>query len=271
MSSLDRESVAARQGLNSRIESFNDAAYPPGCASDCPTDPDFQLRSKFMNPMCGAAMPLIGLAMRLDTLDKLDDMAELHRQVHISIDNLVAEMNQLRYEPAQVSAYSYALCLFLDETVMRRPWGKHSLWSHRSMLGEFHGDTHGGEKIFTLLARMEQEPKRFKDVLEFIYLVLCMGLKGKYALAPDGDTALQAHITRLHKSIRELRGPLPALFQDASNNVAPHKFRMRRSWPWWSPVLIAAGIIAALYGYYSWRLQLITGEVLDSLNRILQQ
>jgi type VI secretion system protein ImpK len=98
-----------------------------------------------------------------------------------------------------------------------------------------------------------------------------MGLKGKYAVMPNGEGMLKAHITRLHKIIFELRGPLPELFPDASSNVAPRNFRMRRYWPWWSPILIAAGAVAALHGYYSYRLQLLTAEVLESLNHILQQ
>lgn len=268
---FDEESEQGSPFLQNRIGTLNATPGQLGYASDYPTDPDFRVRSNFMNPMCGAAMPLIGLAMRLETLDKHDDLAELYRLVHIEISNIQAQMHELPYDSIQVSAYTYALCMFLDETVMSRPWGRYSIWSHTSLLGNFHDDTLGGEKFFTLLARMEQEPKRFKDVLEFMYLVLCLGLKGKYALESNGEQILKAHIDRLHKVIFKLRPPLPELFPDALSNVAPRNFRMRRFWPWWSPILFATGVIAAMYGYHSYRLHQLTAEVLESLNLILQQ
>ncbi|WP_205299797.1 type IVB secretion system protein IcmH/DotU [Pantoea sp. Tr-811] len=235
-----------------------------------PGDPDFDLRTGFMNPMCNAALSLLGLALRLETLDDIDDLEELYRVVSIQITNILAEMAQLPYEPLQVSAFSYALCLYLDQTVMDRPWGKVSVWSHMPLLSEFHDDALGGEKFFVILERMKQEPARFVDVLEFMYLVLCMGLKGKYAVVPGGDKTLEAHIAELRTLISKQRGPLPELFPDALSNVAPRNFRMRRHWPWWSPLVLATGMITGMYAYYSYRLRLVTAEVLDSLNLILQ-
>ncbi|MCE5980149.1 DotU family type IV/VI secretion system protein, partial [Pseudomonas sp. JR33AA] len=53
--------------------------------------------------------------------------------------------------------------------------------------------------------------------------------------------------------------------------VAPRNFRMSRQWPWWSPLVISAIAMAVAYSIYSYRLHLITTEVLESLNGILQQ
>ncbi|WDY56611.1 type IVB secretion system protein IcmH/DotU [Pseudomonas sp. PSKL.D1] len=72
-----------------------------------------------------------------------------------------------------------------------------------------HGLPENGEKIFKLLTRLEQEPKRFQDSLEFIYICLCMGLRGKYALKAKGDEHLQAMTEELSVIISELRGPPP--------------------------------------------------------------
>ncbi|MBF8720372.1 DotU family type IV/VI secretion system protein [Pseudomonas guariconensis] len=233
-------------------------------------DPDFQLRGGFSNPMVDAAMPLLGLAIRLRTLDRHDDIAGLRNDVHNQVAIVLEEMSQHAYEPAHLLAYSYALCLYLDESVMGTPWGKSSVWSQRTLLSDFHQETWGGEKFFTVLSRMMQEAQRYQDVLEFMYLCLCIGLKGKYGAAPKGDQALQALITQLHRLIRELRGPTPESLSDPLSNVAPRNFRMKRQWPWWSPLLISAVVIGMMYGYYSYRLHLVTREVLESLNGILQ-
>ncbi len=53
--------------------------------------------------------------------------------------------------------------------------------------------------------------------------------------------------------------------------MTPRNLRMRRQWPSWSPLLVSAGAMAVAYSIYSYRLHLITTEVLGSLNGILQQ
>jgi type VI secretion system protein ImpK len=249
---------------NSAIVSAEKSGY-----AGYPADPEFQLNGAFTNPMVDAAMPLFGLAMRLRTLDNPGDIPGLYRNVHTQITSILERLRLLPYEPAQLLAYSYALCLHLDETVMGTSWGKHSDWSQRSLLSDFHQETWGGEKFFTLLSRMMLEPSRYQDVLEFMYLCLCVGLKGKYGIQPKGDEALQALIVKLHRLIRELRGPAPERLSAPLNNVAPRNFRMNRQWPWWSPLLATAVALAALYGMYSYRLHLITTEVLQSLDGVL--
>ncbi|MNP70356.1 hypothetical protein D3C76_1665790 [compost metagenome] len=104
-----------------------------------------------------------------------------------------------------------------------------------------------------------------------MYFTLCLGLKGKYAIAPKGEETLKALIHQLHGMIRELRGPTPEEACDPYTNVAPRNFRMTRIWPWWSPLVISVVAMAVAYGIYSYRLHLITTEVLESLNSILQK
>ncbi|MFG0410006.1 type IVB secretion system protein IcmH/DotU [Pseudomonas sp. FYR_11] len=234
-------------------------------------DPDFQLRGGYENLMLDAAAPLFGLVMRLRTLDELPNIQDVHRQVRNQVENIREEMRQHGYESTQLLAYSYGLCLYIDEAVMERPWGKASCWSQEPLLSIFHDETWGGEKIFTVLSRLMQEPERYQDVLEFMYFALCLGLKGKYAIAPKGEESLNGLIHQLHGIIRELRGPVPESVGDPYTNVAPRNFRMNRQWPWWSPLVISALAMAVAYGIYSYRLHLITTEVLESLNGILQQ
>ncbi|MCV9920359.1 type IVB secretion system protein IcmH/DotU [Pseudomonas sp. BT-42-2] len=257
-------------GLLEQPHSAASRSEAPADYPGYPADPQFQLRGAFSNLMIDAAMPLFGLAMRLQTLDDHQDIKQLYKDVHNQITCVLAELRQHNYEPAHLLAYSYSLCLYLDETVMSTPWGKNSSWSQQPLLSDFHQETWGGEKFFTVLSRMMLEPQRYQQVLEFMYLCLCMGLKGKYAILPKGDEALQSLIVKLHRQIRELRGPVPEYLSDPLTNVAPRNFRMNRQWPWWSPLVISAVALAALYAFYSYRLHVITTEVLQSLNRILQ-
>ncbi|SNB86530.1 type IV / VI secretion system protein, DotU family, partial [Pseudomonas sp. URIL14HWK12:I8] len=126
-----------------------------------PADPQFQLRGGFKNLMLDAATPLFGLVIRLRTLDDLPNIAYVHKAVQNQVSNIREEIRQHGYPVAQQEAYSYALCLFLDEAVMSRPWGNNSCWSHEPLLSIFHDESQGGEKIFVLLERVMQSPKEF--------------------------------------------------------------------------------------------------------------
>ncbi len=233
-------------------------------------DPEFLLRGLTYNPLADAAMPLFGLAIRLHSLDQHDDVTKLYQGVHNQITTVIEEVRQLDYEPGTQLAYSYSLCLFMDEIVMGTAWGKHSTWSHRSLLSAFHQETWGGEKFFTVLSRMLMEANKYQHVLEFMYLCLCMGLKGKYGIQAKGDEELQKIIVKLHRVLRDLRGETPERLTDALTNVAPRNYRVNRQWPRWTPWAVATAVLLAAYTIYAVRLNSITQQVLISLDGILK-
>lgn len=246
------------------------STHEQSTAEAYPYNPKFVLRGAFKNnPMLDAASGLFALAMRLNTVETLENVQRLYNDVSNEIRTILLEMRQHGYDEASVKAYSYSICLFMDERVMSRPWGGDSVWSHHPLLSEFHKETWGGEKFFTLMERLCNEASKYQHVLEFIYYAICLGLKGKYAVHEKGDEEINKIIARLHRIIRELRGPaLP--FPNYLDNVAPRHLRLNRQWPWWSPWLIAGVVMAAVYTSYSMRLNSITQEVLKSLEPILK-
>ena len=83
------------------------------------------------------------------------------------------------YDAGMLKTYSYSLCLLLDEVVKRTTWGRLSSWSERSLPSQFHGETQGGEKFFTVMNNMIPEAARYQHVLEFMYQCLVSCLKRK--------------------------------------------------------------------------------------------
>lgn len=240
-------------------------AAPPETLKDA----QFQLRGLTYNPLADAAMPLFGLAIRLHGLDRCADVTQLYAGVHNQIVTLLEEMRHREYDHATQQAYSYSLCLFMDEIVMGTAWGKHSTWSHRSLLSAFHHETWGGEKIFTILSRLLLEPDKYQHVLEVIYLCLCMGLKGKYAVQIQGNEARQKIIIKLHRALRDVRGEAPERLTEPLSNVAPRNYRVNRQWPWWSPWAVTSVLLLGAYALYALRLNSMTQQVLRSLEHIL--
>ncbi|WP_312491639.1 DotU family type IV/VI secretion system protein [Pseudomonas cremoris] len=83
------------------------------------------------------------------------------------------------YDAGMLKTYSYSLCLLLDEVVIRTTWGRLSSWSERSLPSQFHGETQGGEKFFTVMNNMIPEAARYQHVLELMYQCLVSCLKRK--------------------------------------------------------------------------------------------
>ncbi|MCD0499422.1 type IVB secretion system protein IcmH/DotU [Achromobacter spanius] len=233
-------------------------------------DLGFQLRGHGYNPLVDGALPLFGLVIRLRGLAEYRDIQHLYATVRDQISTLAEEIRQYGYDGATQLAYRYALCTFIDEAVMGTAWGAHSPWAERSLLSINHSETWGGEKFFTVLSRMMMDAARYRDVLEFKYLCLCLGFKGKYGLQHNQNEALQVIIVKLHRMLRELRGETPETLTDASTNVASRRYRVGRQWPWWTPWAGAALLLAGVYAAFALSLGSTTEIVLHSLDGILK-
>lgn len=229
----------------------------------------FQLRGHSYNPMIDAAMPLLGLTLRIRKLEEFENVAGFYDRVRDQIAAVNAEVRKLGYDHGSYSAFSYSLCAFLDEVVMATKWGSQSMWAARSLLSAQHQETWGGEKFFTVLSRLSARPQPSRDVLEFMYLCLCLGFKGKYMLQHNGEDELQRVIENLHRILRAQRGQAPDRLTDAQSHVAPRHYRHNRSLPWWIPWAVAAGVLVSAYLIYSVRLGMVSNTVLQALDHVL--
>lgn len=238
--------------------------------ADCEIDLQFQLRGHSLNPLIDAAQPLLGLVIRVRRVDSCEDVTALYMVVRDQITALSEEVRQRGYDGATQLAYRYALCAFIDEAVMATAWGNGSTWPDRSLLSYHHNETWGGEKFFTVLARMQMDPARYRDVLEFKYLCLCLGFEGKYGQQHNSQEALNGVITKLHRTLRTQRGDTPERLTEAPDNVASRRYRLTRQWPLWAPWAIAGVVLVSTYLYFSISLGNSTVEVLKSLEFILR-
>ncbi|MGE6918652.1 type IVB secretion system protein IcmH/DotU [Achromobacter kerstersii] len=236
------------------------------------TDEDlaFQLRGHGYNPLVDAALPLFGMVIRVRKMTNHESIGKLYSTVRDQISALDEEIRQHGYDSATQLAYRYALCTFIDEAVMGTAWGSNSIWAERSLLSVNHSETWGGEKFFTVLSRMMMDPTRYRDVLEFKYLCLCLGFKGKYGLQHNQNDALQAILVKLHRILRELRGETPESLTDADANIASRRYRVGRQWPWWTPWASALVALSGVYAAFALNLGSTTDVVLHALDGILK-
>ena len=237
---------------------------------DADQDYWFQLRGENINPLIDAATPLIGMALRVRRMSSCDDIGEIYKHTVGEVKAIEVELTEAGYEHAVILAYRYIFCSFLDETVMSTCWGAESVWAEHSLLTRFHNETWGGEKVFTILSRLENEPARYKDLLEFIYLCLNLGFEGRYRVMPHGREEYEKIINRLFLMLQRLEDKEPQDLTNATNHVVSTKYRLKKQMPIW--VLFGGFVLAwgAIFVAYSVLLHAKSMNVIEQLTQVLK-
>ena len=229
----------------------------------------FQLRGLEDNRLIDAATPLLGLVIRVRRLADFQGVENLYQQVVDEVATIDRELVEQGYERPTVVAYRYVLCAFIDEAVLGTDWGAHSVWSQHSLLSRFHNETWGGEKVFAITARMEQEPERYRDMLEFIYLCLCLGFEGRYKVMTNGRDEYEQIIRGLYEQIRGLRrDEEPQPLTRALDNVTPARNRLRTGLPLWGIGGLFVAAMAGVYTLYNIALNERIRDVLSVLEQL---
>ncbi len=229
----------------------------------------FQLRGSLSNPLIDASTPLLGLSLRVRQLSECENIEAIYTQTIEEIKAIEIELTEQGFEHAVLMAYRYILCTFLDEAVMGTEWGSSTVWAEHSMLSRFHNETWGGEKVFTILKRLEAEPQQYKPLLEFIYQCLVLGFEGRYRVIESGKLEREKVIAQLHKLINQEQEVDISHLTRATEHVIRSKYKLSKQIPLWS---IFAGFIL-LWGLtflgYSYLLHVKTTDVIEQLKQIL--
>ncbi|AYV12595.1 MULTISPECIES: type IVB secretion system protein IcmH/DotU [Shewanella] len=229
----------------------------------------FQLRGDSLNALIDAASPLIGMVLRVRKLAILDDVEKLYHNTVDDIMAIEAELTEAGYDRAEVLAYRYVLCSFIDEAVMNTPWGADSAWAEHSLLTRFHNETWGGEKVFGILQRLETEPSKYRELLEFIYLCFCLGFEGRYKVVANGREEFDKIVNRLYETLRHLREEEPELLTGATEHVVNTRYRLGRQMPIWTVFAGFGLMLTIVFLFYSLSLANKSSGVLKQLYQIL--
>lgn len=154
----------------------------------------------------------------------------------------------------QIAIARYTLCTAIDEAVVTTGWGAESGWALRSLLSTFHGETWGGEKVFTFIERALAAPNRTDGLLQLFHMVLVLGFQGKFRLQRDGTASVDALRERLFEALRPHYGQRPAFPEAARQPVAGAR-RLLRYVPVWSVALLCVLLSAVVFAWLDYRLK----------------
>ena len=245
------------------------AAPPVGAAktqSFVVPEADMTEASSGLNPLNAAAAALFSLVGRIRNRAQHNDPAALRQAVVREIRMFESRALQAQIPAQTVKIARYCLCATLDDVVLNTPWGGRSIWAQQSMVGSFHKETHGGDRFYELLSRLEQEPAANLMLLEFIFMCLSLGFEGRLRVEERGAEKHATIREGLANLIRAQRGPLEheiAPFWKGLN--LPHK--PLSAWmPAWLIFGVMTVVISASFMGFAWALNGDTERLLGQLS-----
>ena len=221
-----------------------------------------------LNPLVRAASPLLLLAGQLRGSVTPMDVEGLR---HLALEEIRRFEEQSRAAGIQnevILAARYALCAGLDESVLSTPWGAQSDWSQHPLLVALHREAWGGEKFFEMLDRISQDPARYLDLMELLYLCLAFGFGGKYQVQDRGHERLAAIQQDLYRKIRNHRSTPPAELSLRWRGLEDRRNPLIRYVPWWVVGAAALAVLAIAYTFYYANLANIAAPVHAGLAKI---
>ena len=181
-----------------------------------------------LNPLNAAAQPLFLLVARIRNRAQHSDPARLRESVVAEIRAFENRASAAGIVGQHVKVARYALCATVDDVVLNTPWGGQSIWAQQSMVGTFHKETHGGDRFYDLLDRLQADPGGNRELLEFLYICLSLGFEGRLRVDPKG---VEKHLAVREGLARTIRGQRGRVEPDLS--------------PRWAGLKIAHGAVSA--------------------------
>ena len=228
------------------------------------------LRGNSINPIVDAATPLLGMVMRLKHITDQAMPENLYQQVVKDIQSIEQLLKERNYESGTIISFRYVLCTFIDEVALSHGWGTKSTWFQQSLLTYFHNETWGGEKVYILLDKLLAAPKRYIDLLEFIYICFSLGFRGRYKVETQNSGEFELIYKKLHDAILNVRNYNTSnivIYQEHDANKHFYKLLNKKSLK--KIFFIGFIVLAFIYFIYSFVLGRQSQSILDQLNSLL--
>ncbi len=204
-----------------------------------------------VNPLVGAASPLLWLAGRLNESAAPDDIAEFRRRVLEEIRNFETAAMARDTPDRLVRVSRYALCAVIDDIILNTRWGATTGWASQSLVSILYNETWGGERFYDLLQQLLQQPEQNIDVLELMAICLSIGFSGKYRVMDGGQGQFARLRQDLYRVIRRVRGPYERnLSQVWQSAAAPHRAPRSMAAPWLAALVLLA-LLAVVWAFSS--------------------
>ena len=122
-----------------------------------------------------------------------------------------------KFSHAEWDTARFAVCAWIDESVLCSLWEGKAAWAHRQLQREYYDTTNGGEEFFERLDALGPEEKDIREVYAYC---LGLGFQGRYFRKEDERRLLHVKASNLqyimeHNLKSDLAGDRDNLFPGA--------------------------------------------------------
>lgn len=221
------------------------------------------------NPLIAASRIIFAVVGRLRAAPRALDAKSLRAQLNQQIKMFDQATQQARIEQDVAYSARYALCSFIDETVLSTPWGAASGWAQNSLLVQWTGDAWGGERFFSIMQRCMDDTRRYLPLIELMYLCLAFGFQGKYRVQRGGGGAQLLEVQdTLYRAIRQQHGDEERDLSSSWRGVQDRRSKLIRYVPLWVVGAVCALIMTALFLAFHLSLGGISGPLAEELGKL---
>jgi type VI secretion system protein ImpK len=227
-------------------------------ASPASSEPDGGGEPASASALRTQALPIVALMAGLRDATPADPAA-LRRSLAAAVNRFEADARVAGVDEASVAAASYVLCAWGDEQFGMAPWGA----GGAGLLHRFHGES-GGDRLLRLLARLAEQPREHRALLELFHTCLSLGLRTRVDLDKREHENLRS---RVHLALQQV-APVPALA--APWHCAPAAASPPRSPRVALPAVLLLGVLAlGIYSASQLQLAARVDGVLASLQQLV--
>jgi type VI secretion system protein ImpK len=266
---IDETVIRPRPPARERSEKARPAA--PAAALHVVIDEKVEkaLVAAAINPVVGAAAPLLWLAARLTGDMAPNDVEDLRNRVLAEIRRFEAKAMASGVPPGSVRVACYVLSATLDDLILNTEWGSQSLWTTKGLVSSLYSESWGGERFFDILEQLLLDPNANVDVLELISICMALGFSGKYRIMAGGPTLLGRLRDDLYRTLRRVRGgyerDLSTSWRalDAAHRAPP------TGWTAWIICGLALGLLLVAYVGFSLTLRTAADVAVTRLQQLV--
>lgn len=173
------------------------------------------------NDFISNATPLLTLISKVSLVTTSVHTETLFQQCLDEIVRFETALIQRQHSDHAIHIAKYCLCAYSDESILKTTWGKDSVWRQHQLLYYFFKASIAGNQFYTLLNTLQTEHALHAELLEFLFLLLSLGFKGKYS---EHENVLVEDIrTNLYRQIQRVKPDTPKpRFCLTEKHVATH-------------------------------------------------
>jgi len=153
-----------------------------------------------------AASDLFVLVARAKQLSHDMDLQTLRDMLIEQVQEFERHLQKKNVRTEQILIAKYFICALLDDVIEYVWLEGQGFWRSHALLFYFFQENAPGDKVFSLIARLQQETTINIALLEFAYMVLLYGYQGNYRTMNQGYAKLLEKIDELYHSLNSHYG-----------------------------------------------------------------